>query len=280
MLHYDPFLICKAHLAFWNSRNVKPLLDLLAPAATLRAVYEKEAQPAARALAEGLTLWHEAFPDLAIRHTNTIPTPGALTIQWVLQGTHTGIFREIPPTGRVVEVPGATVLKVNEDGKIHHGTVYVDMATILHNLGTLPKVIPEDRAREIIFTYVEAINHRDLQRAESLLTPAFTCLDWTGRTLTAAEYRDRTVRNIIATPDLKMEVRQMAIRGHEVVVEGVLRGTHLHPTLGHPAAGHHIHLEVCWVFTLSGEKIERLCVYEDQLTLLAQMGVISDLVQR
>ena len=80
-----------------------------------------------------------------------------------------------------------------------------------------------------------------------------------------------------ALPDLKIEIQKQHVSDDSVVLEVMIRGTHLGPWRGLPATGRRVDLPLCGVYTfdsddrLSGEKI-----YYDRGTVLRQLGVFHE----
>ncbi len=80
-----------------------------------------------------------------------------------------------------------------------------------------------------------------------------------------------------ALPDLQIEVRQRHVSDDAVLVEVVIRGTHLGSWRGLPATGRKIEFPLCGVYTfdaddrLAGEKI-----YYDRGTVLRQLGIFHE----
>ena len=80
-----------------------------------------------------------------------------------------------------------------------------------------------------------------------------------------------------ALPDLEIEIQHRYITDDTIVLEVLIRGTHLGPWRGLPATGRRIELPLCGVYTfdsddrLSGEKI-----YYDRGTVLRQLGVFHE----
>jgi steroid delta-isomerase-like uncharacterized protein len=80
-----------------------------------------------------------------------------------------------------------------------------------------------------------------------------------------------------ALPDLKIEIQHRHVTQDAVVLEVMIRGTHLGPWRGLPATGRRVDLPLCGVYTfdsndrLSGEKI-----YYDRGTVLRQLGVFHE----
>jgi len=80
-----------------------------------------------------------------------------------------------------------------------------------------------------------------------------------------------------ALPDLEIEIQRRHVSDGTVVLEVMIRGTHLGPWRGLPATGRRVELPLCGVYTfdsddrLSGEKI-----YYDRGTVLRQLGVFHE----
>ncbi len=80
-----------------------------------------------------------------------------------------------------------------------------------------------------------------------------------------------------ALPDLEIEVQSRHVADDALVVEVIIRGTHLGGWRGLPATGRRVEVPLCGIYTfdaddrLAGEKI-----YYDRGTVLRQLGVFHD----
>ena len=80
-----------------------------------------------------------------------------------------------------------------------------------------------------------------------------------------------------ALPDLEIEVQHRHVTDEAILVEVVIRGTHLGGWRGLPATGRRVEFPLCGVYTfdlddrLAGEKI-----YYDRGTVLRQLGVFHE----
>ena len=80
-----------------------------------------------------------------------------------------------------------------------------------------------------------------------------------------------------ALPDLAIEVQRRHVADDAILVEVIIRGTHLGGWRGLPATGRRIEFPLCGVYTfdaedrLAGEKI-----YYDRGTVLRQLGVFHE----
>lgn len=80
-----------------------------------------------------------------------------------------------------------------------------------------------------------------------------------------------------ALPDLEIEIQHQHVADEAIVVEVLIRGTHLGGWRGLPATGRRVQFPLCGVYTfdaddrLAGEKI-----YYDRGTVLKQLGVFRE----
>ncbi len=80
-----------------------------------------------------------------------------------------------------------------------------------------------------------------------------------------------------SVPDLYIDVQREYVAENAVILEVIIRGTHLGAWRGLPATGRRLAIPLCGVFTfddrnrLSGERI-----YYDRASVLMQLGVFSD----
>ena len=85
--------------------------------------------------------WATAFPDGQVETTLVIADDRGAVVEFVGRGTQTGPLQgpagDIPPTGRAVAVPFASILEMRE-GKIARGRLYFDSTTLLQQLGLIP----------------------------------------------------------------------------------------------------------------------------------------------
>lgn len=80
-----------------------------------------------------------------------------------------------------------------------------------------------------------------------------------------------------ALPDLEIEIQRRHVTDEAIVLEVIIRGTHLGGWRGLPATGRRVEIPLCGVYTfdsddrLAGEKI-----YYDRATVLRQLGVFHE----
>jgi steroid delta-isomerase-like uncharacterized protein len=93
-----------------------------------------------RRLAEELA----AFTDVHHTVVSFVEQGDAFADEWTFAGTHSAPFRlpdgrELPPTGKQIEVRGMEIVRVGPDGKIVLNTLYYDNLAVAAQLGLLPE---------------------------------------------------------------------------------------------------------------------------------------------
>ena len=84
--------------------------------------------------------WFVAFPELDVEVTRTIAAEEVVVTQWTFTGTNTGPLEgilgkdRIGPTQNTIHLRGASFFDIR-DGLIRHETIYIDVATLMVELG-------------------------------------------------------------------------------------------------------------------------------------------------
>jgi len=82
--------------------------------------------------------WLAAFPDGQCEVTHVVDGGEWVVVEFTNRGTNTGSITtalgEFPPTGRRIEVPYCSIMRI-KDGKVVAGRDYYDVSTILRQLG-------------------------------------------------------------------------------------------------------------------------------------------------
>jgi steroid delta-isomerase-like uncharacterized protein len=83
-----------------------------------------------------------AFPDWQVKVEDIIEEKGTVAVRWNCSGTHKGVFRGIPPTGRRISSCGINIYLV-EDGRISREWEQMDSLGMLQQLGVMPPPKPQ-----------------------------------------------------------------------------------------------------------------------------------------
>lgn len=86
-------------------------------------------------LFKSMHFWYRAMPDIKIIDKEITVIENRTYVNWVSTGTNTGMFGDIPPTGKVGQANGISILTFNDAGKIVHEITYFDMLSLMEELG-------------------------------------------------------------------------------------------------------------------------------------------------
>lgn len=78
------------------------------------------------------------FPDLKLVVEDVIEEGDKVVVRWRASGTHTADLFGIPPTGKSMNVPGISVLRL-ENGKIVEDWVAEDSLGLMKQIGVIPE---------------------------------------------------------------------------------------------------------------------------------------------
>jgi predicted ester cyclase len=80
-----------------------------------------------------------------------------------------------------------------------------------------------------------------------------------------------------ALPDLEIEIQRRHVTDEAILLEVMIRGTHLGAWRGLTATGRRVDFPLCGIYTFDGE--DRLAgerIYYDRATVLRQLGVFHE----
>ncbi|KPI18979.1 flavin reductase domain protein FMN-binding protein [Actinobacteria bacterium OK074] len=121
--------------AAWDEGHLDALDDLLSPSYVRRRGPAGTAQDREQ-LKDSIRAVRDAFPDLRTEIEDIVEDGDRLAVRWRSTGRHTGTFLGVPPTGRPVEVSGATFARF--DGRaVAEEWVTFDSRQLLESLGII-----------------------------------------------------------------------------------------------------------------------------------------------
>ncbi len=82
-----------------------------------------------------MAVYFTGFPDLEVQLDNTYVKDNVIFTHWTSKGTHTGLFGEIEPTGKKVDINGLSQLYFNAEGKLIKEDVVFNELELLQQLG-------------------------------------------------------------------------------------------------------------------------------------------------
>jgi steroid delta-isomerase-like uncharacterized protein len=125
----------------WNAHNSLGLQELYTDDCEEMDLTNRREFRGKQAVAEQFERYVRAFPDVTVVPQKSLIQGDSATIYWTASGTHQGTLLNIPPTGRMVEIHGMSLLTC-QDGKIKQAIHLWDMAGLLRAIGLLPELTP------------------------------------------------------------------------------------------------------------------------------------------
>ena len=95
-----------------------------------------DAKPGVEGLKEVIQKFTSSFPDMQITQEEVIAEGEIVATRGKWNGTHTGDFMGMPPTGKQVEVTYADFWKF-KNGKAVENWVQMDIVGLMHQLGAM-----------------------------------------------------------------------------------------------------------------------------------------------
>ena len=88
-----------------------------------------------REMQSHLNVFFTAFPDLTLSLKDAYVDDGRAFLQWSAEGTNTGVYGEVAPTGKKVKINGMSQLYFDKEGKLYREYVYFNELDLLQQLG-------------------------------------------------------------------------------------------------------------------------------------------------
>ena len=136
----SPLDIAKRYFDAWNVRDAAAIVETFSAAGIYRDSTTGDISgDAIGAYAEHL--W-AAFPDLAFQIVSLAEAgPGRVVAEWLMTGTNSGSFQGLPPTGRVISLPGIDIIETGTE-RIDAVKGYFDTRVVPEQLGLQVLVQP------------------------------------------------------------------------------------------------------------------------------------------
>lgn len=137
----DALSVARSYFDAWNRHDPAAIVACFRDDGTYRdAVSGPLTGDAIARHAEAL---FDAFTDLRFELVGSLAAGERVAaVEWVMRGTHTGPFMGLAATDRVVELPGADVVRI-ESGGIRAVAGYFDRQTLAEQLGLQTVVQPQ-----------------------------------------------------------------------------------------------------------------------------------------
>jgi steroid delta-isomerase-like uncharacterized protein len=128
----------------FNTRNMDVLEALVDPSYVDHGPFDGQAA-GVEGMKQAHMILYSGFPDVQQTIDDLIAEGDRVVARWSCQGTHTGDFIGIPPTGRVGVVTGIDIFRI-ADGKIMECWHEVNSLGLMQQLGVIPPIGQADEA--------------------------------------------------------------------------------------------------------------------------------------
>jgi hypothetical protein len=124
----------KTYLSAWSD-NDTVLLKRITTNKLVRNVNGEILSANQSELFESMQFWHRAMPDFKIVDKEINVIGNRTYVNWIGTGTNTGMFGDIPPTGKTGHTVGVSILTFDDDAHIVHESVVFDNLRLLKEWG-------------------------------------------------------------------------------------------------------------------------------------------------
>ena len=136
----SPTDIAREYTGAFNDRNFDRARDLMHSDYTYTGPDGQEQRGPDAGVAV-LKMWANGFPDGRIDIQNIKESGDTVVVEFTGRGTHRGDLMGMAPTGKQVNIPVCNVMELR-DGKVYREREYMDMATVMAQLGVMPAGTP------------------------------------------------------------------------------------------------------------------------------------------
>lgn len=118
----------------WNQQDFSKL-NLLVSQDFVRSLNGIKVASNPNELMAHMKVFFKGFPDLIIEMNEIYINEDKIFMRWECTGNNTGIYGEMPPTGKKVKINGLAHLYFNKGGELYKEDVYFNELELLQQLG-------------------------------------------------------------------------------------------------------------------------------------------------
>jgi steroid delta-isomerase-like uncharacterized protein len=235
-----------------------------------------------------------AFPDLKMVEKRSFRTKNAAIVEWVVLGTHTGNFMNMPATNKPIGQISVSVYELSPDGLIQKERVYSDGATLLSQVsGNRARPIPglpdqpEQKSGEASADEVkkaEAFGKQmfgtwEARKVSDYLGLLHDDFEFDAVMAMGPEKGKQSAKQAFerfgaSFPDQKYSIANTWAFGDHYVYEYAIAGTHKGPIGPLKPTNKPIHWHWVQIVQVKDGKVARGWGYANMLELFAQLGAL------
>jgi steroid delta-isomerase-like uncharacterized protein len=221
---------------------------------------------------------HTAFPDVKFSLQDLLIDGDQVVMRVRGEGTHTGMFFGMPPTGKYIKWSGVRLLRY-ADGKFAEGTSELDQVGILQQMGIIPTppvVYDTEGNKAVIRKLVQELNKGNPNAFAQFMSPDVLVYFESAETpLKGVKWLNRDDGMLRAAfHDLHIEIESMAATRDTVATRLKFKGTHAGMYMGVQGTGKVYHWSGLVTDRLEDGVIVERWTNIDRFTLLQQVGII------
>ena len=275
----------------WNKKNYSIPYELVHPDFTAHGAGGQDIKQGPDGVVGMVKAWHAAMPDGHMSVDDIITEGDLSTIRMTWEGTHTGKFGDIPPSGKRITVTSIGIDRVL-NGKITEGWGELNMLGMLQQMGAIPA--PQavqgsddttsgesggsrlERNKAIVRRFHNAIRDRERSVFYEVVHPQFVNhLGSAGDQVGPQALIDGLTPFYEALPDLTVTEEHAVAQQDRVVTRVMTSGTHRGTFMGVAPTGRKISFTGIVTYRLDdeGKIVERWQDF-DTMGLMQQMGAI------
>jgi steroid delta-isomerase-like uncharacterized protein len=118
----------------WNEKDLDAI-DTYFSENLIRQVNGVKLASKRNELKANMQLYFTGFPDLKLELDHMIADNSEIYMSWTITGSNTGVFGELPPTGKRIKISGITRMDFDDEGKIAVEQVYYNELSLMQQLG-------------------------------------------------------------------------------------------------------------------------------------------------
>jgi steroid delta-isomerase-like uncharacterized protein len=119
----------------WSQHNAEKVDDVFTEDGIYEDVASRKVMRGRQEIKSNLRRNFFAVPDFKVELTGVFATKDRAACEWIMSGTHTGDYPELPATGKSFSVRGASIVLL-EGEKIKHWTDYYNMYDFSNSSGS------------------------------------------------------------------------------------------------------------------------------------------------
>ena len=219
----------------------------------------------------------EAIPNFNVKINQWFSDKDKVSCEWIMTGTQSGNFPNIPETGKSFSVRGSSVILL-ENGKIKHWTDYYDMYTFLHQLDAIPEPVTKEDAeveknKSMIQEYIDEMNKRNENFLNDYFAANYVYHGQNGD-LDSEGFKKMHHMFLTAFPNAVMKAEDIIAAGDKVITRWKFHGTQKGMFMGIKPTGKEVTIKGIIISQFKNGKVVEEWEEANGVSLMQQLGIL------